>query len=264
MGFEDEDEDGVSLDVLLGMTYQLLRDSGDEQAALLVLDVESLRLDFLRSEPDSTSVFGARSVIGAVLDVEPYLVERFTPEVRERIWAKLGYVLRRHHRSADEIAVQEALPEVPVDWRDRGERDFTAERATNHARRERRDAANPVYDGLTFGSLAEIAVYKSLVTLQQAAHEARAFAIVPLPTVRLQRMGQRTPDFLIVGNGRALVIEVDGPHHGNSRRYADDRTKDLHWERCGVRTFRLTVEQTAEDASLGPLLREALVRELYR
>jgi hypothetical protein len=36
--------------------------------------------------------------------------------------------------------------------------------------------------------------------------------------------------------------EVDGSHHSRSRRYADDQSGDLNWERGGVRTFRLTVE----------------------
>jgi very-short-patch-repair endonuclease len=46
----------------------------------------------------------------------------------------------------------------------------------------------------------------------------------------------RTPDIVVIGNGRADVVEVDGPHHFGVIRKADDHTRDRFWDRsltCG-------------------------------
>ena len=42
---------------------------------------------------------------------------------------------------------------------------------------------------------------------------------------------------LVIGRGRVLIIEIDGPHHRSSRRYVDDRNRDLQWQRCGVQLY---------------------------
>lgn len=72
----------------------------------------------------------------------------------------------------------------------------------------------------------------------------------------------RSPDFTVLGNGRAVVIEVDGPHHYGRTRKADDEDRDRHWNRCGVRTIRIAHEQTNDSASLKERLREDLPRAL--
>ena len=64
-----------------------------------------------------------------------------------------------------------------------------------------------------------------------------------LPGARLRDAGVRAPDFVVIGNGRAGIIEVDGPHHFGATRKADDHTRDLHWDRCGVRTIRIPSER---------------------
>ena len=46
---------------------------------------------------------------------------------------------------------------------------------------------------------------------------------------RLRDVGGRSPDFVVIGNGRAVVVEVDGPHHFGATRKADDHTRDRHW-----------------------------------
>ena len=71
------------------------------------------------------------------------------------------------------------------------------------------------------------------------------------------------PNFVVIGNGRAVVIEVDGPHHFGATRKADDRTRDRHWDRCGVRTIRIPSEHADDPASLRDLLREDLRRRLW-
>jgi len=66
----------------------------------------------------------------------------------------------------------------------------------------------------------------------------RTFAIAPSAGVKLRDAGVKTPDFLVIGNGRAVVIEMDGPHHYTTSRKADDATRDRHWSRCDVHTVR--------------------------
>ena len=79
----------------------------------------------------------------------------------------------------------------------------------------------------------------------------------------LRDAGVRTPDFVVIGNGRAVLIEVDGPHHFGATRKADDHTRDRHWDRCGVRTIRIPSEHADDPASLKDLLREDLRRRLW-
>lgn len=264
MGFYEEAEareEERERDEILAQTYHLLAAGGDEQASMLMLDVDCLRIETVGYDPDTAD--WPVPVLAAVLDVEAFLKPRFTDEVRARIWEKLSYVLRRHGRRAESLLVEETLPEVATDWRERALRHLTADRATNQARRERTDPDFPTYEGLTFGSREEIEVYKLLVKLQASTPEDQAIAVLPLPTVQLQRMGLRTPDLVVLGNGRALVIEVDGPYHRKPTRKADDSERDRHWRRCGITTYRIPVEHVDEPEELERLLREELRRALY-
>ena len=87
--------------------------------------------------------------------------------------------------------------------------------------------------------------------------------MLPLPGTKLRDLGVRTPDFVVIGNGRATVIEVDGRAHYGTTRRADDHTRDRHWERCGVNTIRIASEQTEDPAALKKLLREDIARRLW-
>ena len=69
---------------------------------------------------------------------------------------------------------------------------------------------------------------------------------------------------LVMGRGHVLIIETDGPHHRSSRRYADDRNRDLQWQRCGVPVVRLAVEDLHDDEALTARLNEEVLRHLRR
>ena len=114
-----------------------------------------------------------------------------------------------------------------------------------------------------FASRAELAVYQIPRDLQRESPVQNTIAVLPLPGARLRDAGVRTPDFVVIGNGRAVVIEVDGPHHFGVTRKADDHTRDRHWDRCGVRTIRIPSEHADDPASLKDLLREDLRRRLW-
>ncbi len=77
MSFEDHQAqaEDQELDEVLGQTYHLLAGAGDEQAAMLVLDVDHLRLEATRQRFEDGEPFLV-TVWSAVLDVEPFLVSR--------------------------------------------------------------------------------------------------------------------------------------------------------------------------------------------
>ncbi|MEW1914476.1 hypothetical protein AB0442_39860 [Kitasatospora sp. NPDC085895] len=81
--------------------------------------------------------------------------------------------------------------------------------------------------------------------------------------MRLRAGHTWTPDIAVLGNGRVVIFEVDGPHHRRSRRHADDRNHDLQWQRCGVPVVRLPIEDLADHVQLVKRLREELLCHLW-
>lgn len=257
-------------DRILAQTTALLAQRGDEQAVALLIDVRSMEFvatdDEARRVPDPwehgtwTHYYRA-----AVFDVEDHLIARFTDQVRERIAATLSYVAERNDETdVKYVRVRPALPEVDDQWRETYAARLSAERPSNQARRERGIAQYPTQDGLTFGSPEELRVYRALRRLQDRASQEDTIAIVPLPGTRLRAGHTWSPDFIVTGRGRAVVIEVDGPHHRAPIRRADDGNRDLQWRRCGVPVVRLPVEDLTEDAALDSRLSEELRRHLPR
>jgi hypothetical protein len=260
------DDDAGKLDIVLGQTYHLLGENRDALAQGLILGANlTLRRDGGYFHPIPGDNWTDASYEAALM-VEPRLVPEFTPEVTGRIWKTLGAVLTHHGRQdVLSLAIEQAsprLPAIPADWRDQAA--HTSKQALgNQARRERAEECYPAQDGLVFGSQAELAVYRVLVDLQRESQHQNTFAVLPLPGAKLRDAGVRTPDFVVVGNGRAAIIEVDGPHHYARTRKADDHDRDRHWDRCGVHTIRIASEHASDPASLKDLLREDLRRRLW-
>jgi hypothetical protein len=136
------------------------------------------------------------------------------------------------------------------------------DRPTNQARRERADGPHLVENGLVFGSTGELRVYRALKRMQASFPQEDTISIAPLPGVRLRAGNTWSPDVLVLGRGRALIIEIDGPHHRSPRRYVDDRNRDLQWQRCGVPVIRLAVEDLQDGDALDTRLREEIMRHL--
>jgi hypothetical protein len=203
----------------------------------------------------------------AVLTVDSALVREFTTEVTDRIWAALGSVFRHHGREDVQSLVIEpaAIPlsAVSADWRDHAAQPAMP-LPTNQARREHAEGGYPSQDGLVFGSRAELAVYQVLTEIQRKCSVQKAIAVLPLPGAKMRDTGVRTPDFVVIGNGRAAIVEVDGPHHSGRTRKAHDSDRDRHWGRCGVPTIRIASEHADDPRSLKALLQEDLGRALWR
>jgi hypothetical protein len=264
-------------DRILGQTTGLLAQRGDEQAVALLVDVRSVDLVSTDEEIRTDKIYDPWLTGGegpaymtiyhraAVLDVDDHLVPRFTEEICRRIAATLSYVADRNgEENITYVRPRPALPEVGDDWRATHAARLASDRPTNQARREAARASHPVEDGLTFGSAAELRVYRALKRLQASFPEQDTIAISPLPGVRLRSGNTWSPDLLVTGRGRVMVVETDGPHHRGPRRYADDRNRDLQWQRCGVPVVRLPVEDLHDDAVLTGRLREEVLRCLRR
>jgi hypothetical protein len=272
----DEQATDQCAERILAQTAALLAQRGDEQAVALLLDVQSVTVvctdEVLRMKqifiPDiDDGVWGTQTTYcqEAVLDVEEHLVPRFTDEICARVAETLRYVAERNGiDDVVRIRARPALPEVDEDWRAALGARLAAERPSNQARRERAGGPHPVEDGLTLGSNAELRVYQTLKRLQASFPEDDTISIAPLPGVRLRAGHTWTPDLMVMGRGRALVIETDGPHHRSPRRYVDDRNRDLQWQRCGVPVTRLAVEDLKNDNALEARLREEVIRHLRR
>jgi hypothetical protein len=260
---------------ILAQATALLAQRGDEQAVALLVDVQSVTIastsEVVRTErvflPDiEDGVWGTETFYRreAILDVEDHLVPRFTEEVRARMAETLRYVAERDGvEDVGCVRARPALPEVDGDWRAALAARLAMDRPGNQGRRERTGSAYPVEDGLVFGSTGELRVYQALKCLQSCFPEDDTIAIAPLPGVRLRAGNTWSPDVLIMGRGRALVIETDGPHHRSQRRYVDDRNRDLQWQRCGVQVVRLAVEDLQDDDALAARLREEVMRHLH-
>jgi len=263
-----QDDDATTLDLVLGQAHHLLGDDGDVHAQQLV---QSATLRVQRDGGYFNPIPGDNwtdATYEAVLCVEPNVVPEFTPEVTDRIWSKLEAVLRGRDRIDVFGLVVEAnvppLPEIGEDWRAGAAHAAAEVPPSNQARRERAHGGHPERDGLTLASRAEAVVYDALAELQRSCTRHRTIAVAPLPGVKLRDAGVRTPDFLVLGNGRAVVIEVDGVHHYGTTRKADDADRDRHWSRCDVPTLRIGAHHADEPEALRELLVEELRRLLWR
>jgi hypothetical protein len=263
-----EDDGAGKLDLVLGQTCHLLGESGDALAQGLIMAATlTLRRDGGYFHPIPGDNWTDASY-EAVLTADPRLIGEFSEEVTSRIWRVLSIVLSHHGREdVLSLVIEPASPQLPAiaaDWRAQAAQAIRVA-PSNQARRERAEGGYPSEDGLVFGSRAELAVYQILKDLQRDSQHQDTFAVLPLPSARLRDSGVRAPDFVVVGHGRAAIIEVDGPHHYGTTRKADDHTRDRHWERCGVRTIRIPSEFADDSAaSLKELLSEDLKRVSIR
>jgi hypothetical protein len=258
------DDEAAKLDIALGQTCHLLAANGQGRIAALLGHVElSVRRDGGWYHPTPGDNWTA-DTYDAVLAVDAALADEFTPEAISLVWEQLRLVLGRAERGDVRALVIEAaptaLPAVAADWRQ------SIQVPTNQGRRERAAGIEgyPTEDELVFASEPELTVYQVLKELQRERPAHHAIAIAPLPGVRLRDNGVRSPDFLVIGSGRAVVLEVDGPHHYARTRKADDSNRDRHWSRCGLHTIRIPAEYAQNREELKALLREEFTRHLLQ
>jgi hypothetical protein len=263
---ELNDGDPGKLDLVLGQACQILGGGGHALAqGLITTATLTLRADGNYYHPTPGDNWTEASS-EAVLAVDPRITAEFTDEVRDCIWQALRTVLLHHGRDdVMSLVIEPSAPPLPAltaDWRADTAR-VLDQAGGNQARRERAAGDRPSEDDLVFASRAELAIYRILKDLQRECTVQKTIAVLPLPGARLRDAGVRSPDFVVIGNGRAVIVEVDGPRHFGVTRKADDHTRDRHWDRCGVPTIRIASEHADDPASLRELLQEDLRRRLW-
>ena len=272
--------DGETSEILLAGTTALFDRRGDQDAVALLIDVRSIAIACTDEEipgyVDETNWHhDAEAVRILLLEVDADQFSRYKGNVMSRIETTMLDVFRRRlsdlpDRDLDRtghtvkyVAAREHLPAVDPVWRETLAAALAWDETTNQARRDRTAPHRPAQDGLTFASEAEMTVYRMLTELQAACREDRTFAVLPLPGARLRAGHTWTPDIVLLGGGKALIFEIDGPHHRASRRLADDHNRDLQWRRCGIPVVRLPVEDVADPDLLEKRVKEELRRVLF-
>jgi hypothetical protein len=126
-----DDDWKYEYDRILGQTTSLLAQRGDEQAVALLVDVRSMDLvstdEAIRTEKvfnpwidtgDDSPVTMTVYRRAAVLDIDDYLVSRFTEDICQRVAETLSYVAERNGElDVFYVRPRPALPEQDDNWR---------------------------------------------------------------------------------------------------------------------------------------------------
>ncbi len=228
----------------------LLLQRGDRETAALILDVESIKVEFDR-EHQSWDLW---------LEVAPEHYPRFTPDWSSRFSDACEVISRRLDYYEFFVAVRETLPEVGPTWREQLHQQMTStRRPTNQGRRARTEPPRFLEDFLAFTNQGEQTVYHALRQIQEKdLPSEETIGIYPLAGGRIPGRTWE-PDFLVTYRGRAGVLEVDGPHH-NSRRALDTTREHLLRDAGIAFVDRITVEAVESPAELNASLRRFLRR----
>lgn len=215
-------------DYRVGQAAVLLQQKGRVAAAALMLDVQALDRDYVPSW-----AYVEETGIRLVLEVEPYLIERFTEDRLREILECFREIFDGNGDDLIEsMRVRPAKPTVGPDWRKDLSAAMTAD-VNNQARRSRLEPHPPHEDNLTFANEWEAGVYRVLKAKQAALPTNATIGIYPLPGGRLPGRTLE-PDFLITYKGRAGIIEVDGPHHTGPTKRSSDTSRDARFRAAGV------------------------------
>lgn len=260
-GMPEAEVERLRSELFLSKAAYLLSQRGNGHAAALLLDVELMTLDRRCTEDYDWLNGGGETWSIAVLDVEPYLVERFTEERLAEITSALRSVGERER--VDEVRgcrMREALADPPENWREALLHSLGGTEVTNAARKTRILAGHPQQDGLHFTNAWEQRVYRVLREKQAALPGEQTLGILPLPAFRTMHSTYE-PDFLVTYRGRAGVIEVDGPHHAGAQRRSSDASREALLINAGVAWVeRIDVRDTTTKEEVEALVDRFLLR----
>ncbi|ABS06116.1 hypothetical protein [Kineococcus radiotolerans] len=246
-GLSETEAQQIRNEIMIGKTAMLLQRRGQDQAAALMLDVQGI--DYYSYFLDGRDPWDDKAhVTVAQIDVETYLLPKFSEDLQEQIREAMHVVATREHRSVNALELREVLPEVGEDWRQQLSRELATERPTNQARKVRLESGAIQRDGLFLTNLWEQRIYTTLLQVQAEMPDTETINIAPLVGMRVKGHTYE-PDVLITYKGFAGVIEVDGPHH--SGRRAADGSRDRLLKKGGIKVLeRITVEdlETRESA----------------
>jgi hypothetical protein len=215
-------------DVHLGTAAQLLVERGKQEAAALLLDVQSVEYVFIDILVPLVGEGPEVVKVTAKLFVEPSLLPRFTDEIKQQVYEALHEAAQSDEYYVDDVVV------VPTHAAENWRESLTAtlgEKPTNQARLGRPPRRWLHADRMAFRDEAEVAMYQALKRAQEAMPSEDSMTIVPNPAIRLPGRTVE-PDFLVVYRGRCGAIEVDGATH--SGKHASDRSRDRLLEDAGI------------------------------
>ncbi|GIH27598.1 hypothetical protein Aph01nite_59080 [Acrocarpospora phusangensis] len=252
---DHEPDDELPLgQLILAQSAFYLNEQGQVETASLLLEVDDVEIT-------EEIEFGTRSYV-ATLNVPGWVYGKFDDEYLIRdIEHAFRLISRRHGANIQSVIVGAALPQVDKSWRDVLYSRLSGDSATNHAARISNPDPRLRREDLTFESMEEIRVYDALKRAQKELTDGNhtTISIFPLPMGRVGIGRVWIPDFLVVREGRAGLIEVDGPHHRG--RLAADMTRDREWKNSGfIHIDRILVEDTHSDSDLDRLIRSFLNR----
>jgi hypothetical protein len=236
----------------------LLHARGHDHSAALMLDGQGITFENHYADGSGSWSDPYTFKTEAILDVESFLLARFTDERLAEITSALDTVRDHSGGGVNFVRVREVLPKVGEGWRQQLARDLAAERPSNQANRVRLEPTRVTRDGLFLTNQEENKVYTVLREVQESLPDNDTLLIAPLPGVRIPDHTY-WPDFLIAYKGRAGVIEVDGPHH-HGRRVADASRERL-LRNAGIRHIdRIAVEDLATKPGGEKFVRDFLAR----
>ncbi len=166
-------------------------------------------------------------------------------DLAQLIKDRLGELMQRYERAwVGEVILSPQLIESQ-DWQENA-RDWLTGKGVNNQGRVRSDnIASRQCDGLLFRSMPEINIYKAL--------KKRGIAFAPLPVFLKggEKYSRIEPDFIVVKDGVALCLEIDGDTvHKESPAEADARTRILTDEGVVVKHFSASLCDTPDKADI--------------
>jgi very-short-patch-repair endonuclease len=231
---EDAEKRDLEHERMLGATALLAQRKGRDDLAAEILLINKLRIEWNNDDWNDREAF-------AVIEVETENVNRFTDQLLTDLLSMLKIVDQEENRDLTQIILSEKVPPVPVNWRDVVKQGITDPKVSNQGRTVRHNVKRYEEDGLQFSNALEVRFYQLLKLAQENLPPAETFSIFPMPGQRV--VGRNfEPDFVIVYEGKAAIIELDGGNH--SRRVAADQSRDRLMKNAGFKLIeRLAVEE---------------------
>lgn len=242
-----EERERLYSERVLGQAAIVLHQRGHSESAALMLDVVSIDFDNHTELMDDNS--WARTYHTAVLEIEPFVIPRFTDDRLNEILAVLKVVFEKDHsRDVRGVRTRDVVPRVSEDWREQLAQQMKGGKQSNQARKVKLEPTHPVTDGLHFTNEWEHRVYTVLRERQLALPDIETIGILPLPGMRV--LGHTfEPDLLVTYKGRAGVIEIDGPHHKGRR--SDDASRERLLRNAGIKHIdRIDVRDSTTKAEV--------------
>jgi hypothetical protein len=162
----------------------------------------------------------------------------------EAISNTVAELLSAHDDTVRGVRIVPAIQAPPDRWRAEVAKWLTGEGVTNQGRVRSTNPAPLEHEGLLFRSRPEIQLFQ--------AFKSRGVYFAPLPVFLRGGTTYRRlePDFFVVQEGRAMIVEIDGATvHTESPAEADERLRALKREGIFVERRRADECDTPESAS---------------